>query len=68
LDGWGNPVVIQLPDASTGTLEQRLNAVRLVSAGPNGDIETPSDQLEPDVSDPAAVGDDVVLYLRRENP
>ena len=68
LDGWGNPVVIQLPEAATGTLEQRRQAVRLISAGPNGTIETPADVLEPDTSDPGVVGDDVVLFLQRENP
>jgi prepilin-type N-terminal cleavage/methylation domain-containing protein len=68
IDGWGNPVVIQLPDSSTGTLEQRVQAVRLISAGPNGEIETPANVLTPDISNSAVVGDDVVLYLRRENP
>jgi type II secretory pathway pseudopilin PulG len=68
LDGWGNPVVIQLPTAATGTMVQRVEAVRLVSAGPNGAIETPANVRTPDTSDEDVVGDDIVLYLRRENP
>jgi type II secretory pathway pseudopilin PulG len=65
LDGWGNPIVIQLPDAPgfPGITEAEIDHVRLVSAGRNGDIETPDDELAP-----TDVGDDVVLFLRRENP
>ncbi|MEM1108865.1 MAG: hypothetical protein AAGH99_09270 [Planctomycetota bacterium] len=65
LDGWGNPVVIQLPDATTGTFEERVENVRLVSAGRDEVIDTPANQSTPDL---AAKGDDVVLYLYRADP
>lgn len=56
IDGWGNPVVIQLPVGGR-------DFARLVSAGPNNTIDT-----DPDANTPVDVDDDVVLYLYRENP
>lgn len=63
IDAWGSPIVIQLPVATAGTFDQRVNAVRLVSAGEDLEIDTPADELFP-----ADIDDDVVLYLRTENP
>ena len=61
LDGWGNPVVIQLPNADPDEVEN----ARLISAGPNGVLDTPGDVLEPSVTQK---NDDLVLYLYREDP
>lgn len=63
LDGWGQPIVIQQPQAlgSTESMRDRTYA-RLVSAGPNGVIDTPADdQL------PTEIGDDLVVYLLAGN-
>ncbi|MEM6552381.1 MAG: prepilin-type N-terminal cleavage/methylation domain-containing protein [Planctomycetota bacterium] len=65
IDGWGNPIVIQLPDVSTGITEEEVDNVRLVSAGPDGVIDTPAGTLTPTV---AQKNDDLVLYLYREDP
>ena len=58
LDAWGSPIIIQWPTGdTTGTY------VRLVSAGPNGKIDTALTDL------PASSrGDDVVLFLRQALP
>jgi type II secretory pathway pseudopilin PulG len=56
LDAWGEPVVLQLPDPDDSGLHARL-----VSAGPDHEIQTPPDLLYPSK---AACEDDVVLYLR----
>lgn len=61
LDGWGNPIVIQEPDADGDNVIDfdEARRVRLVSAGPNGVIDTdPDDLLATDR------GDDLVLFLR----
>ena len=64
IDGWGNPIVIQLPDVSASVItDEEIEHVRLVSAGPDGVINTPDNVLAP-----TDVGDDLVLFLRRENP
>jgi prepilin-type N-terminal cleavage/methylation domain-containing protein len=65
LDAWGSPVVIQWPDEdSDGVLDDdERYSVRLVSAGENGQIDTPNDEKEP-----SDFGDDLVLYLFRANP
>lgn len=71
LDGWGNPIVLQIPDFEPGidTLEER-RFVRLVSAGGDGRIDTPrtgatvTSAQYPRVSLPGNLcGDDQVLYL-----
>lgn len=61
LDGWGNPVVIQLPNADPDEVDN----VRLVSAGPDRVLDTPGDVLTPSA---AEKNDDLVLYLYREDP
>ncbi len=74
LDAWGRPMVLQLPtevpvglDATDDALQvlriQRLHA-RLVSAGPNGRIDTPLEPLMPLAADR---GDDVVVFLFRHD-
>lgn len=66
IDGWGNPVVIQLPDVTAGAVtDAEIEHARLVSAGPDGVLDTPGDVLQPTV---AQKGDDLVLYLNREDP
>jgi prepilin-type N-terminal cleavage/methylation domain-containing protein len=74
LDAWGRPIVLQLPteipvglNAGDDDLQilriQRLHT-RLVSAGANGRIDTPVDQLMPLAVDR---GDDVVVFLFRHD-
>lgn len=65
LDGWGSPVVIQLPDVAGGFTDEEIEHVRLVSAGRDGVVDTPPNVLTPTL---AEKGDDVVLYLYREDP
>jgi hypothetical protein len=62
-DAWGRPVVIQIPnDASLTTDDERSRHARLISAGPDGIIQTPISDIYPL---PADRGDDVVLFLRK---
>lgn len=74
LDAWGRPIVLQVADESATDLPtdlgefteaqiRRLHA-RLVSAGPDGRIETPTDVLMPTAADR---GDDLVLFLFRHD-
>lgn len=58
LDGWGNPIVLQEPTAAGATEYDLRRHTRLVSAGPNGVIDT-----DPDVLFPDERGDDLVLFL-----
>lgn len=61
LDGWGNPIVLQQPAAaSPAAVAGDLSYARLVSAGPNGVIETPPGVVVPVLVDR---GDDVLLPL-----
>ncbi len=74
LDAWGRPIVLQVPDAGATDLPSELGEfteaqirrlhVRLVSAGPNGRIDTPPDVLMPSA---AERGDDLVLFLFRHD-
>ncbi len=73
LDGWGHPVVIQFPTTAVPTDSNRYLYARLVSAGPNGVIDTPLSLPPPNTFSappPAGVltiddcGDDSVLFLR----
>lgn len=54
LDGWGKPLLLQQPDTDDA---------RLVSAGPNRELET--DPLNPIDADR---GDDLVLFLFTDDP
>lgn len=51
VDGWGEEIIIQIPDSAHS---------RLVSSGPDGTFQTPADQLFPAKN---SCGDDFVLYL-----
>ena len=65
-DAWGNPIVIQVPtgtDPTTG--EPGVNFARLVSAGPNGVIDTPETTTMPT---PAQRVDDAILFLFHADP
>jgi len=66
LDAWGRPIVIQEPDVSGGyapTAEERTYT-RLVSAGPDGVIDTPLTVLMPtDVQR----DDDILVFLFRHD-
>jgi len=54
LDGWGKPIILQEP---------LTNEARLVSAGPDGFLQTdPTNAANP------ARGDDLVLFLRASDP
>jgi len=71
-DHWGNPIVVQVPSASATlpTTELRLRFARLVSAGPNGVLETPLNPLAGMVVvsgavNTAARGDDIILFIQR---
>lgn len=75
LDGWGKPIVVQIPNISELTLsasESDQKHVRLVSAGPDGQIQTPLYDVEVDPATTLGAkfptkdqcGDDLVLYLR----
>lgn len=66
LDGWGHPIVLQWPSIPD-PMEAR-DHTRLVSAGPDGVIQTPLDVAvlnDRDDPDPPDVGDDLYLYLFR---
>lgn len=64
LDGWGNPIVLQEPDANgDGVIDSdEQRHVRLVSAGPDGSLDTDPNALKP--MGPTDRGDDLVLFLR----
>jgi prepilin-type N-terminal cleavage/methylation domain-containing protein len=70
-DPWGNPVVLQVPPTEAFALSssdaKRFRYARLVSAGPDGILQTPRDRTggtQPDGTHPAR-GDDLVLFLNR---
>lgn len=61
LDGWGHPIVLQQPVMTGSAASSKdLLFARLVSAGPNGILETPWNVLVPTL---AERGDDVILGL-----
>ena len=68
IDGWGHPIVIQWPsntaDTTLSLAAQQAQFVRLVSAGPNGVIDTPLTDTPNTDATGALTGDDVILYLR----
>jgi type II secretory pathway pseudopilin PulG len=63
LDGWGNPIVLQVPQTPGTTEHDRTRHARLVSAGPNGVIDTDPGELMPNER-----GDDLVLFLWIADP
>jgi hypothetical protein len=61
LDGWGKPIVLQLYAASGATAADQTRFARLISAGPNGVLNTPADVSMPALS---VCGDDVVMFMQ----
>lgn len=57
VDAWNSPLILQRTATSGYTLDPY---VRIVSAGPNGIVETPEGLIYPSR---AVCGDDLVLYL-----
>ena len=70
-DPWGNPIVVQVPPASafggSSGDAKCFRYARLVSAGADGALATPSDRLAGRLADgtAAARGDDLVVFLNR---
>lgn len=66
LDGWGRPIVLQIPTAMADPdLSDRLQHARLVSAGPDGELDCDADVLLPSK---ASRDDDRVLFLQVPDP
>jgi prepilin-type N-terminal cleavage/methylation domain-containing protein len=63
LDAWDRPIVLQIPDFGS-TSADHLRHARLVSAGPDGLIQTPPIGPSAQFPDHALCGDDGVLYLQ----
>jgi type II secretory pathway pseudopilin PulG len=65
VDPWGNVIILQWP--TSGDLAQNQAFIRLISAGPNGIIDTPqvdgADTGETYYPIPADRGDDIVLFI-----
>ncbi|MEL6898436.1 MAG: hypothetical protein AAFP90_20255 [Planctomycetota bacterium] len=62
-DAWGNPIVLQQPvSASGGASRDSTLYARLVSAGPDGVLQTPRNVMQPTQQQ---LGDDLLVYLRR---
>lgn len=63
LDGYGRPLLLQVPDDLADGIRNADDErhARLVSAGPDGRIDTPLVERYPSLSQ---CGDDLVLYLR----
>jgi len=76
LDAWGHPIVIQIANQTTsvGTYPSanaaNLAFIRLVSAGPNGVVDTPQNALDTN-GNPYPVsssrGDDLVLFINHSD-
>jgi len=71
-DPWGNPIVVQIPPGSAFTSTTNVDALRfhyarVVSAGPDGVLDTPLDRLGGMNADGTtdARGDDIVIFLNR---
>jgi len=68
-DSWGNPLVLQVPSSTAEpsmSLTRRWRYARLVSAGPDGILQTPRNRLAGrDSAGVEARGDDLVLFLYR---
>ena len=65
LDAWGRPIILQVPQVN-GTNE--ILYARLVSAGPDGIIQTPLEKLAPSDLTTNDRGDDVILFLSVPDP
>jgi prepilin-type N-terminal cleavage/methylation domain-containing protein len=68
IDAWGNAIILQIP--TTGSTANNQLFARLVSAGPNGTIDTPIDDTaaSPEYYPPPGDrGDDVVLFINHSD-
>ncbi len=71
VDGWGHEFELQVDFDSNGQIdEEESRYIRVVSAGPNGEIETPGDEfnMKPGQNENAQLtkeecGDDLVLFF-----
>lgn len=71
VDGWGRPFELQVDFDSDGQVdEEESRYIRVVSAGPNGEIETPSDEfnMKPGIDGSNQLtkeecGDDLVMFF-----
>jgi general secretion pathway protein G len=72
IDPWGNVIFLQWP-TSGSSAAQNQEFVRLISAGPNGIIDTPQNYLDTAVTPslpyppPTVRGDDIVLFLNHSD-
>ena len=70
LDGWGRPIVLQFPTTGEASPARYLPGAvaatnaRLISAGPDGVVQSPLAAVTPGDLSAALRGDDVVLFLR----
>ncbi|MDG1875747.1 MAG: hypothetical protein P8J27_17680, partial [Mariniblastus sp.] len=72
VDGWGNELELQVDFDNDGNVDATESKfIRVVSAGPNGEIETPNDvaNMKPGKDEVSELtlsecGDDMVLFLR----
>lgn len=72
VDGWGNELELQIDFDEDGNVDPTESKyIRVVSAGPNGEIETPADvtNMKPGKDEVneltlSECGDDLVLFLR----
>lgn len=73
LDAWGQPIVIQIPDPNQFGATASQSFIRLVSAGPNGVVDTQQNAVDPsntnNVPYPIASsrGDDLVLFINHSD-
>ena len=65
LDPWGNPFVLQRSTVGTPAVNDVF--ARLISAGPNGRIDTPQDFSGTPYPPPSERGDDIVLFINRSD-
>ena len=63
-DAWGRPIILQVPKVVGVSLDDEVLNARLVSAGPDGVIITPSTKLTPSDLTSQDRGDDIILFLR----
>ncbi len=71
VDGWGREIVLQVDFDADGQVDsEESKYIRIVSAGPNGQIDTPSDSfnMQPGGNDDQQLtlsdcGDDLVMFL-----
>lgn len=63
VDAWQHPMILQYPNVALNN-DQRRQYARLISAGPDGVINTPADVLNPSA---AERGDDLVMFLLRSD-